>query len=184
MKALIASTTLALLTVFSPAQEASEESLAAASKLIETMGVREEMAMGFKTAMEPMLQPMIQQMGLNEAQIAELNAIFTGWWENDIDQDAIIDGYKQLYAETFTTEELTELELFYQTPLGKKLLLTLPELTQKGMQLGMTAAQAKQPELMAKMQAFQEHIAAENAPAEEEPLPEETGTEEAKEAAE
>lgn len=173
MKALIASTTLALLTALSPAQEAGEETLAAAGKLIDTMGVREEMAVGFKAAMKPMLQPMIQQMGLNEAQIVELNAIFTGWWENDIDQEAIIKNYKALYAETFTTEELIELELFYQTPLGKKLLLTMPDLTQKGMQIGMNAAQAKQPELMAKMQAFQEQVAKDNAPAKEEVVPEE-----------
>ena len=169
MKALIASTTLALLTVFASAQEPNEESLAAAGKLIETMGVREEMATGFKTAMAPMLQPMIQQMGLNEEQVAELNAIFSGWWENDIDQDAIITDYKKLYADTFSTEELNELELFYQTPLGKKMLLTMPDITQKGMQIGMTAAQDKQPQLMAKMQAFQERVAKENAPAEEAP---------------
>ena len=181
MKALIASTTLALLTVFAPAQEANEEALAAAGKLIETMGVREEMAVGFKAAMEPMLQPMIQQMGLNAEQVAELNAIFSGWWENDIDQEAIITDYKKLYADTFSAEELAELELFYQTPLGKKMLLTMPELTQKGMQIGMTAAQAKQPELMAKMQAFQERITKENAPA---PAPAEEPVEEEKEAAE
>ncbi|MGJ8723705.1 MAG: DUF2059 domain-containing protein [Roseibacillus sp.] len=174
MKALIASTTLALLTVLAPAQEANEEILTAADKLIETMGIREEMAVGFKTAMEPMLQPMIQQMGLNPTQVAELNAIFSSWWENDIDQDAIIAEYKKLYADTFSAEELTELELFYQTPLGKKVLMTMPELTQKGMQIGMNAAQAKQPELMAKMQAFQERIAKENAPAEEAPVEEAT----------
>ena len=177
MKALIASTTLALLTVFAPAQEANEETLTAAGKLIETMGVREEMAVGFKAAMEPMLQPMIQQMGLNEEQVAELNGIFSGWWENDIDQEAIIDDYKKLYADTFSAEELTELELFYQSPLGKKMLLSMPELTQKGMQIGMTAAQEKQPQLMAKMQAFQERIAKENAPAEEKPVEEQAAEE-------
>lgn len=173
MKALIASTTLALLTVFSAAQEGDEESLAAAGRLIETMGVREDMAAGFKAAMAPMLQPMIQQMGLNEVQVIELNAIFAGWWENDIDQDAIITQYKTLYAETFTTEELNELKLFYQTPLGKKLLITLPDITQKGMEIGMLAAQAKQPQLIEKMVAFEEQVAKENAPKEEavEPAP-------------
>lgn len=173
MKALIVSTTLALLTVFAPAQDSNEEALTAAGKLIEAMGIREEMANGFKAAMEPMLQPMIQQMGLKPAQIAELNAIFNSWWEDDIDQDAIISEYQALYANTFTAEELKELGLFYQTPLGKKMLMTMPELTQKGMQIGMTAAQAKQPELIAKMEAFQERITGENAPAVEDTTEEE-----------
>ncbi|GHC59445.1 DUF2059 domain-containing protein [Roseibacillus persicicus] len=169
MKALIASTTLALLTAFSSAQEANEESLAAAAKLIETMEVRQEMATGFKAAMEPMLQPMIQQLGLNPEQVAELNEIFTSWWEEDVDQEAVIEKFKNVYAETFTAEELTELELFYQTPLGKKMLHLMPELTQKGMQIGMEAAQAKQPELMAKMKAFEEKVSKQKAPAEEAP---------------
>ena len=161
MKALVASTTIALLTLFAPAQNASEESKAAAGKLIETMGVREELAKNFKAAMEPMLQPMIQQMGLNAEQVSELNAIFTSWWEEDIDQDAIVDQYKEIYAETFTADELKEMSLFYETPLGKKVLMTMPELTQKGMQIGMNAAQSKQGELMAKMEAFQARIAGE-----------------------
>lgn len=179
MKALIASTTLTLLTIFAPAQEINEESLTAAGNLIETMGVREEMANSFKAAMAPMLQPMIQQMGLNAEQINELNAIFTNWWENDIDQEAIIKEFKSLYAKVFTAEELKELGLFYETPLGQKLLISLPQLTQQGMQIGQAAAEAKQPELIAKMQAFQEKIAKENAPAEEtvEPAPEPAPTE-------
>ena len=166
MKALIVSTALACLTAFSSAEEPTDKALTAAEKLIETMGIREEMATGFKAAMEPMLQPMIQQMGLNEKQVEELNAIFTSWWEDDIDQEAIVSQFKVLYANSFTLEELTELQLFYQTPLGKKVLLSMPELTQKGMQIGMTAAQAKQAQLMEKMQAFQEQLTVET-PAEE-----------------
>ncbi len=167
MKALFLSATLLALALVSPAQETDEARITAAGKLIETMGIKDDMAVGFKAAMQPMLEPMIQQMGLNEVQVVELNALFTDWWENDIDQDSILGQFKSLYAETFTAEELTELELFYQTPLGRKLILTLPDLTQKGMQIGMTAAQEKQGELMAKVQAFQERVKKENAPEEE-----------------
>ena len=173
MKSLIASTTLALLTLFAPAQEANEESLAAAERLLNIMGTQEQMAESFQAAMTPMLQPMIQQLQLNAEQVEELNSIFTSWWEDDIDQTTIIDKFKQLYAETFTAEELTELELFYQTPLGKKMLVTLPEVTQKGMEIGMLAAGEKQPELTAKIEAFTEKIMKENAPKAEEPKEEE-----------
>ena len=169
MKAIIASTTLALLSLFASAEEANSGSLAAASKLLDSMDLKQEMATGFKTAMQPMLTPMVQQMGLNEDQVTELNQILTDWWENDIDQDAIINKIKALYAERFTEDELNELVPFYETELGQKMLAVMPELTQAGMQIGMTEAGAQQGKLMERMSAFQQHIAAENAPAEETP---------------
>ena len=162
MKTLIASVTLALLTIITPAQEANEESLAAAGKLIETMGIRRELATNFQSAMEPM----IQQMGLPPEQAVKMRAIFGEWWEKDIDQEAVIAQFKKLYAETFSIDELAELELFYQTPLGQKVLKSTPAITQKGMQIGMAAAQTKQPELEARMKAFHEGTAKEQAPAE------------------
>jgi len=168
MKAIIASTTLAFLSLFASAENGSPESLAAAGKLLETMDLKEEMATGFQLAMEPMIAPMVQQMGLNEAQVLELNQILTDWWGNDIDQDSIIEKIKVLYAERFTEEELNELALFYETDLGQKMLHTMPELTQAGMQIGMEEAGAQQGKLMEKMTAFQQRIAAENTPTEEE----------------
>lgn len=171
MKVFIASTTVAVLTLFASAQGPNEETNAAAAKLLKTMGVQEEMSVGFKSAMEPMLAPMIQELGLNEKQIVELNQIFTSWWEEDIDQNALIAKIQAIYAERFTVEELNDLVAFYETELGQKILHLMPELTQEGMQIGMEAAGAQQGKLMEKMQAFQERVAAENAPAEEKEAP-------------
>lgn len=168
MKALIVSTTLAALSLFASAQGPNEETNAAAAKLLKVMGVQEEMSIGFKSAMQPMLAPMVQEMGLNEKQVEELNQIFTSWWEDDIDQETLIEKIQAIYAARFTVEELNELVIFYETELGQKMLSLMPELTQEGMQIGMEAAGAQQGKLMEKMQAFQERIAAENAPAEEE----------------
>ncbi|MBK1834734.1 DUF2059 domain-containing protein [Roseibacillus ishigakijimensis] len=166
MKALLISSTLALLTLLAPAQD-GEPKAAAAAQLLDTMKVREQMAVGFHAAMGPSLQPMIEQMGLNEAQVAELNTIFTAWWEEDIDQEAVIAKFTELYTETFTLEELRELDAFYQTPLGQKVLHTMPELTQKGMQIGMEAAQNEQEALKKRMQAFQEKVMEDQADAED-----------------
>lgn len=158
MKALIASTSLAFLTIFAPAQEPTDKSMEAAGELIEIMNLREEMSNAFKAFMEPVLKPMIEQMGLNPAQVIELNNVFESWWENDIDQEAIVKEYKMLYASTYTMEELQELSLFYQTPLGKKMLLTMSDLTRKGAEIGMNAAQGKEGILAAKIEAFQEQV--------------------------
>lgn len=174
MRKLILTASLALLTTFASAQEADEKSLAAAEKLLATMGVREDLNTNFNASMSIMLQPMVQQLGLNEEQTKELNLIISDWWENDIDQESIMEQYKLIYAKSYTADELAELELFYQTPLGAKVLDLTPELTQKGMEIGMTAAQAKQPILMEKMQAFEASLIPEEvAPPAEEPAEEE-----------
>jgi hypothetical protein len=163
MKKLILAATFSFLTFSVSAQEVDQERLEAADTLLDTMGVREDMSTNFQSSMTTMLQPMVQQLGLDAEQTKELNAIVTDWWENDIDQDAIMTEFQKLYAESFTTGELEELNLFYQTPLGQKVVELMPELTQKGMQIGMQAAQSKQALLMEKMQAFEAGIQEEQA---------------------
>lgn len=155
MKKLLLTATLTFLTVFASAEEANDESMAAAEKLLVTMKVQEDLTTNFKTSMEFMLQPMVQELRLSAEQTKKLNEIITDWWENDIDQKDIFKQYKVIYANNYTAEELAELELFYQTPLGAKVLALTPELTQRGMEIGMAAAQEKQPILMEKMQAFE-----------------------------
>lgn len=165
MKTLILTATLTFLTIFSSAQDAeNEKSMAAAEKLFATMKIQEDLTEGFQASMSVMLQPLVQQLGLNEEQVKELNTIITDWWENDIDQEKIMKDFKLLYAESYTAEELAELELFYQTPLGAKTLALTPELTQKGMEIGMLAAQEKQAILMEKMQAFEASLVPEPEP--------------------
>ena len=160
MKALIASTTLAILTVLAPAQSAAE-------KLVETMQIRKELGISFKAAMQPTLQAMKQQLGLDEAQAKELNEIYGSWWDNDIDQDAIVSEYARLYSETFSEEEIKELTAFYGTPLGKKVLKQTPNLTAAGVKIGAAAAEGKRADLISKLQAFQARVEAGKAPAEE-----------------
>lgn len=53
----------------------------------------------------------------------------------------------QMYAEAFTEPEVRELIVFYQTPLGRKMVTRMPELMQKGAALGQSAVQDHLPEL-------------------------------------
>ncbi len=50
--------------------------------------------------------------------------------------DNLKDDLARLYADAFTRSELEELARFYQTPLGRKMLQKLPELTVQGSRLG------------------------------------------------
>ena len=56
----------------------------------------------------------------------------------------------EIYKEAFSEAELRELIGFYQTPIGKKVLKVLPELSQKGMDL----AQRRLTQNMTKLQEF------------------------------
>ena len=46
-----------------------------------------------------------------------------------------------LFMETYTESELRELVKFYRTPIGKKAIQTLPEITRKGIERGATIGQ-------------------------------------------
>ena len=52
-----------------------------------------------------------------------------------------------LYTDRFTTEEILELKAFYETPLGKKTMRLLPELTAEGAVLGQKRVQENIVEL-------------------------------------
>jgi len=53
-----------------------------------------------------------------------------------------------LYSETFTIAEIQQLTAFYSTPLGKKALKTMPELSAKGAALGQRRVMAHEQELL------------------------------------
>jgi len=55
----------------------------------------------------------------------------------------------QVYAEAYTEPELRELIAFYRTPIGKKTVVMMPKLMQKGAALGQKAVQDHLPELQA-----------------------------------
>jgi len=64
----------------------------------------------------------------------------------------------ELYAETYTLDELNQLVNFYHTPLGQKMLTTLPELTRRSGQIGVEMAKAHLPELEDMMKARQQDL--------------------------
>ncbi|MBY0314948.1 MAG: DUF2059 domain-containing protein [Bdellovibrionales bacterium] len=55
---------------------------------------------------------------------------------------------KKLYKKYFTEAEVSEINKFYQTPVGKKALLQMPTLFSEGMKLGQAKVSAKMPEFI------------------------------------
>jgi hypothetical protein len=133
--------------------EPAAENLAAAKKLADVMGLKEQMSAGFSSMM-PMIDQLAGQLHLDAAGKTELVGIYKDWFEKDLDQDKLRSNIISLYAETFTVQELDGLREFYLTPIGKKSLTALPGIMQKGAQLGMEEAKTKQQLLMSKLNAF------------------------------
>jgi hypothetical protein len=65
----------------------------------------------------------------------------------------------RLYAESYTESELRELAVFYATPVGKKSVGLLPELTRRGQALGVEVATEHAPELQRMIQQRAAEIA-------------------------
>ena len=60
----------------------------------------------------------------------------------------------KLYADTFTANEIDELLIFYQSPVGLKFLEHTPKLMIEGAKLGMEEARSKEYRLQQKLQPF------------------------------
>ncbi len=58
------------------------------------------------------------------------------------------EDFLNIYTEAFTESELLALRDFYLTPVGKKSVRLMPELSAKGAMIGQTRVQENLPELM------------------------------------
>jgi len=124
-------------------------------KMFEVMDMERQMNGGFE-AMLPLIDQMAAQFRLDATGKEELTTIYRTWFNDDIDRDKMINTIKDLYAETFTEQEIDAITAFYRTDVGQKFLGKQPELMQIGAQLGMTEAQSKQAQLLERLQPFLE----------------------------
>lgn len=71
----------------------------------------------------------------------------------------------KIYAEAFTAEEMRELIKFYETPVGKKTIQLLPQLTTKAMVIGQNMVQERSQELQQRIiPVFQKYLPVDPAP--------------------
>ena len=126
---------------------------AAAAALVELIANKDQNAAGFE-ALLPVIEAQSKQLGLAPELQSELRSIYRDWFTKHIDHAAIQSQVTELYVQAFTEAELQELLRFYQTPVGQKVLATLPELFQKGAALGLSEAQSKEHILRLKLNEF------------------------------
>lgn len=162
---------LALLASGGAYAQATDASTAAARELFE--------AMNYRTMMNGMMQQMAQNIGGSmragaEAAIrnnpkaseqdkqaaiikmeAELPAAIKPVQEMLSDPalvDEVLAETVPLYARTYTADELKQITAFYRTPVGSKMLASMPKLMSEGMQIGQQVVARRIGPLMQKMQ--------------------------------
>ncbi len=135
-------------------QKPSEARIKAAEELIKTLNTEEQMLVGFTSTITPMIEEMSMGLQLTAEEKQELLGIFHTWFDEDIDTEALAQKIALKYAERFSTEELNQLNDFYHTPLGQKLITEQSVITQYSTQLGIQAGQSQQMSLMRRLQPF------------------------------
>ena len=124
-------------------------------KLLQAMKLEKQMVGGFE-AMLPIVNQLAQRMALDTNETEELKEIYRDWFNNDFDHALIKQQIVDLYAGTFSEQDIENMIKFYQTPTGKKVIDKTPELAKMGAKFGMIEAQNKQQQLMDKLTPFME----------------------------
>ena len=110
-----------------------------AETLLETSNTKYMM----EQAVEQMLQLQLQQ---NPA-LTPYREIMMKFINKHMSYNSLKPELIELYAESFTAQELRDLTAFYQTPTGQKAIQKMPELMSKGGQIGAMRIQSNIPEL-------------------------------------
>ena len=154
---------LAIATPPLSAQDAAAEpdpkAVEAAGKLLDSMDMEKTMQESLKTSLDAQMQQ-FAQLGLPPAGIEELKKEMFDFLSDVLSWDEIRPTVVNLYAQSFTAEELDELRAFYQTPTGKKALSLMPQLMNEGMMLGQQKVQERAAELNQRIAPIiQKHMA-------------------------
>lgn len=139
---------------------ASEEShRAAIEKMLRLTNV-DKMIEPMFAQIEGMLKKQYSQMGVSEEQLPILekynNKLFS-FMKEEMGWPKMRDDFINIYARVYTEEEIMEINKFYSSPAGKKMIEKMPLL----MQETMTLTQKNMQRLLPKIQQISEEMAQE-----------------------
>lgn len=141
-------------------QQPGSERYQAAETLVDSTETEESLFDTLEATLDQQTQQ-FAQMGISPEGIAEIKAAMLNFFRKVIQWDEMKPEIVQLYAESFTTDELIELTAFYQSPLGKKTLQVTPQLMAKSAAVGQRFVEENQAELQATLiPIFQKYLGA------------------------
>jgi hypothetical protein len=154
-------TLLLALLVFTPLAHADDAARAAkAEKLMEVMHVDRMLSSVFDS-LKTQMPAMLGAVGSTENMTAQQKAVFEEFQGKLIDllneemHTGVMPHMAEIYARTFTDEELDAMITFYSSPVGQSVLLKLPQITQNSA----TVMQGLIGDMMPKMKALSEEYA-------------------------
>jgi len=111
----------------------------AAEELLASMKMEES----FEQSIETMLKTQLDA----EPLLAQFEDILRDFARKYLTWSAVKEEYVALYADVFTESELRDLTAFHETPLGRKLLVTLPDLMVREQQITQKIVETHSKEL-------------------------------------
>jgi len=141
---------LSLTLILSNSIYAEDESKKEAEKLFNMMGMEQ----AFQQTIEQMLQIEIQK---NPSLMPYKNVLLK-FFNKHLSYDSLKPELVELYTNTFSEQELIEINNFYSTKTGMKTLVKMPELASKGSQIGANRVQSNLSELKSMIEAESERI--------------------------
>ena len=119
--------------------EVDQAQLAATHQLLRVM----ELERTYTETIEAMVDVQIDA----NPTIAPFRDVMMRFFGKYMSWESLEDDIAKIYAEAFTAPEIKELTTFYESPVGNKAALLLPELTRQGAALGQKRVQEHMPEL-------------------------------------
>jgi hypothetical protein len=116
---------------------------AAGERLLRAMHVEQMLT----RTMELMFTTMLEQ----DPEMAQMEDILREFVAEAVDWETMGPLMLQVYVETYSEEELNAMAAFYETPVGQRIVLKMPELTARTSLLSQQAMQERMPELIGKL---------------------------------
>lgn len=114
--------------------------------------------MGMGKALEQTIEQMLTLQLQQNPSLGPFKQVMLKFFNKHMSYDSLKDDMAGIYAEAFTVQELKELNAFYRTATGQKTIQKMPELMQKGGQLGIKRVQDNMPELQQMIKAESERL--------------------------
>jgi hypothetical protein len=140
---------LALFATPAAAQpEPSASEVAAVRELLEVSRTRENFIRAMELGME--------QGGMGEL-TPDVRKVVREFMDEHFRYEEMEPDFIRMYTDTYTEEEIRGLSAFYRTPLGQRLVETIPEVSAASQRIVMERLQSAMPELIRRMtEAMQE----------------------------
>ena len=120
------------------AQDVSEARLAAARRVVSANGSANSYAIVIDRLVPEMMHSIARAQGLSQAQADAATRLLSE--EMRASSQEFLELQARVYARHLSTEDLTALADFYESPVGRRYIQSLPDITNDGFTVGQTYA--------------------------------------------